>query len=331
MFGNIFRSEKKQMLPLGAWAVVITLAVLVFGGLGAMRLPGDTAFLDSHEMRYANYKVRLHNLIRNEVVPEEAYHVIIFGSSLTAQGVLRDSFFEHFFQQLGKPVHVNRVFYAGASYKMLEDPDLLAYLENARPDLLCIEDQVLFFEPLPELDWPNPLPVQFQKRYVHNLNVLKHRLLPSAFPKPGLKRQIDSTITFDVRYKQADSVISHRDSIQFEIQERSVRKRRYTRKFNRLAEQLTDSGTDLVILNLPRPAAIEGQYMSERELRRRVSLLEAYRQRFEVDYWTFERPLPFRFYWDISHLNKYGQQIYSEWLAERIEQHYNGSAADSRQ
>ena len=313
------------MIPLRGWGIVILGVLLVFGFLGYADLPADKPFKNTHEMRYSNYKIRLHNLVKAEVEQKNEYRVIIFGSSLTAQGVLRDSFFNQTFQRMGKPIKVNRVFYAGAFYKMLEDPDLLDYLEAVQPDLLCIEDQVFFFTPLPGLDWPQTSLTQFHKNYVYNLNVLKHLLFPSVFPEQGFERQIDSTLTFDVKYPQADSVISHADSSRYDIKYRTVRKMRRTRKFNRLVDRLTQNATDLVILNVPRPAKIENVYLTKRESQKKDRLLLAYQDRFDTEYWKFERSFPFRYYWDISHLNKYGQLAYSDWLLERIHQHYQNS------
>lgn len=318
MFGNTFKAGKKQVIPVRAWAVVTLLAGLIFLGFGYFDLPNANFFKNTHEMRYHTYKIRLHNLRRTESSQPDTYRVLIFGSSLTAQGVMRDSFFTERFQQLGLPVQVSRIFYAGAFYKMLEDPDLLDYLGSVQPDLLCIEDQVLLYDPLPGLDWPEPLFSTLHQNFVFNLNTLKHLMLPTVFPEPGLGKSVDSNATFDVKYPQADSIISHLDSTEYTVEMRTIRRMGRTKKFNTLAQQLKENGQSVTIIQMPRPQPVEAAFLAEKSLKRREQLLQDYHDNYGIDYWHFPKSMPFQYYWDLSHMNKHGQLIYSDWLFQHI-------------
>lgn len=306
------------MVPLWVWGAVCAMGLLLFLVLGSVDLAHSRPFKNTHELRYATYKVRLQNLQRQQPPPPDVFRVIIFGSSLTAQGVMRDSFFNKRFQQLGKPVVVNRVFYAGAFYNMLEDPDLLTFLEDVQPDLLCIEDQVLLLEPPSGLNWPGSLLTQLHTNFIYNINVLKHQALPTIFTHPGLSGPIDSAGTFNVTYPVADSTINHRDSTNYQLETRKVRGLDRTPKFNQFIKALREQGTELVALHLPRPAEIEKKYLSKGVQRQKQRLLDQYEEQADLEYWSDEWELPFRYFWDISHLNKHGQEAFSDWLFDQI-------------
>jgi hypothetical protein len=92
-------------------------------------------------------------------------------------------------------------------------------------------------------------------------------------------------------------------------------------------DQLRDQGSDIAILQLPRPEKIEHAYLTERSLRKKEELLEQYQKQYGLTYWTFTRNMPFRYYWDISHLNKHGQLIFSESLFVKILDHYDRRAS----
>ncbi|MCB0629681.1 MAG: SGNH/GDSL hydrolase family protein, partial [Lewinella sp.] len=84
-------------------------------------------------------------------------------------------------------------------------------------------------------------------------------------------------------------------------------------------------GTQIVIVNIPRPAPIETRYLSDQAIRQREKLIQRYQRSVKLDYWSFPRPLPFSYYWDLRHMNGKGRKRFSNWLFEHIQEQYDQS------
>lgn len=328
MFGNTFKSTKKQLISVRAWVLVIVISMVLFTLLGLMGMPNSDPIKRHHDEMYANFSVRMENLSAQLEAHCEAFHVVTFGSSLLASAVTQDTFFNRRFQQQGKPITVTRIFQPGAVYSMLEDPILNNFLEKFQPDLLCIEDQSFFLEPINGIIRSRSQWSKIHRNYVFNLNRMKHFLLPQIFSEPATIRKtdnpiiVDSSLTFDIDHAVLDSIIPQQDSLDFEIRMRKVRNWRASSRFNKLVQTLAEKGTTVAVINVPRPEQIEKAYLLKRERSKRERLIRKYQQKTNFEYWPFESAFPFRYYWDTRHVNKYGRKIYSDWLLERIDQHY---------
>lgn len=322
MFGNTFKSASKQMLPVQVWVVILLITAVFFTVLGVIDLPNSHPIKFNYQKNYANFQVRIANLSTQLEEHCEEFHILTFGSSLLASAVARDTFFNSRFQQEGKPITVTRIFRPGAVYTTLEDSILISFLEKFQPDLICIEDQSFFLEPNEDLTWPGSPLSRLHRNYVFNVNTLKHLLLPQVFPEPGLNFQLDPTLTFDIDHAELDSIISQQDSIDYEVTMREVRNWSGTRRFNELVQTLEKQGTRLIVINIPRPEQIEKSYLSKPQIKKRDRLIRKYQKKTSFEYWDFGQAFPFRYYWDIRHVNRYGREIYSNWLFERIDQHY---------
>lgn len=312
------------MLPLQAWGIVIGLALLIFGLLGTLKLPNSHQYQHPQQNGYLNFQHRLKNLEAQIQEEPEVFRVISIGSSLVASAVARDSFFNQQFQRTGKPIVAHRIFFPGANYTFLEDPHLLAFLEKVQPDLLCLEDQTfLFQEGKLDMVWPRPFFSDLHHTFVHNLNTLKHLLLPAYFSEPGFDGIVDSTLTFDTDYAMLDSMIAPEDSLDYQITERSIRRKNSIRRFNTLLDDLSEKGTQVAVINLARPAPVEKIHLSEAWKVRRDALVRQYQQSLNLEYWSFPEELPFRYFWDLDHMNGKGRRVYSEWLSGKIAQIYD--------
>lgn len=312
------------MLPVQIWAVVVGIALVLFGLLGTVELPNSHEFQHLQQNGYLNFQFRLKNLEAQMQKESDVFRVISIGSSLLASAMDRDSFLNKRFQTAGKPIVVHRIFFQGANYKFLNDPYLIAFLEKAQPDLLCLEDQLfLYQEGTLDMVWPRPFFSDLHYTFVYNLNTLKHLLLPAYFPEPGFNSVTDSSLTFDTDYANLDSIIAHQDSLEFEITGRTVRRKSATRKFNTLVKTLSENGTQIAVINVARPAPIEKHYLSEAWELRREKLIQQYQKVIELEYWSFPRSLTFQYYWDSSHMNGEGRKVFSSWLFERIRRHYD--------
>lgn len=324
MFGNPSGTTKKAVVPLSVWAVAVGVSMLIFGLLATVRLPNSHPFQHPQEINYLNFLQRLQNLETQINQDTTAYRVVAFGSSLLASAWDRDSNLNARFEKMGLPIRVYRAFYPGANYRFLEDPQLIGFLERTQPDLLCLEDQAFLYETaIDHLVWPRPWLSHLQHTYVHNLNTLKHLVLPEYFPEPGFSGHIPPDISFDLDHAPLDSVIVAQDSLHFEITERTIRRKSHTRKLNRLLRSLSKKGSGITVVNIPRPAPIEAGYVSKESMQQRAKLIERYQTDLGITYWAFPTALPFRYYWDDRHMNGNGRELFSDWLYQRVIQQYN--------
>ncbi|MFT6783554.1 MAG: hypothetical protein ACJA1A_003495 [Saprospiraceae bacterium] len=310
----------KKALPFKLWLAVFSIALLTVIGISNLSIFEPTEFQTPQDIFASIFKTKLANLSKKQSDRTDEYRVLIFGSSLTENAIFQDQYFQDRFQVEGKNIQVNTLFYAAAYYDMLNNPELLEYILTTKPDLLCIEDQVFLFEPKEELIKTQTLTSKLHYNYISNINILKHKIFPKFFPNPSVHDNSgDSTITFATPHPRAEIIISHEDSTNYKPIRRITRKYGKTTQFNKVLTTLNQSGTDLVILNIPRPRLIEKDLLSKKQMRKKERLINQYKEKINVEYWQFDQPLPFKYYWDIAHLNGSGQEIYSNWLFERID------------
>lgn len=312
--------KSKLQLPLTYWLISIGIAFIVIITIANLSIPQNNPFKDEGEIYTANFKIKLHNLKKELRNKKSDYKVLIFGSSLTDAGVDNSPILTKNIRAQGKDIEIIKFHRAGANYTTLETDYFIEFVESIQPDVFCIEDQTFLLQLMMGLKETKAFGYDTHFNFIYNINLIKHKLFPERVPEPGFMGAQDSTVTFNGNDMLSDKVMSHIDSTQYEVKYRFARKKRKTKRFNKLMGRLHEKGTRFIIHNVPRPHKIEEVFLSIEEKQKIAKLIEQYKTDYNLDYWIFEDKLPFQYYQDKSHLNIAGREVYSKWIFNKINQ-----------
>lgn len=312
---------KQKQLPLKFWYIILGFSLITIIIIASLSLPQNNQFRRSADINLAIFKLRLDNIQKDLLKENDDFKVVILGTSITADGIDQDTVLTNKFKNSGKKITVARLFYAAADYHLLNNVTFLDFLKAIKPDILCIEDQLFLMEPKKGLKESKSFIKNIHYNFIYNSNLLKHYIAPNLFPEPGYSIKSDLHLIFNFPRQDEDVIVPAEDSLNYDIELRNIRDFQKTNRFNKTAKALSNQGTEMVLLNLPRPRNIGSQILSLSQLKKRDELISSYKENIGLQYWQFQQELHFIHYRDQVHLNKTGRKIYSEWLFNQINEH----------
>lgn len=296
---------KRTFPPISVWLATAILSVLVIF---------TSSFVldvrEGHGIFYRDFKDRMQDLEERYQIAEEDEVVLIFGSSLTAMGIQHhDYFYERSQTETGRPIHVFKIYMYSCSAADLQDlPDFFELAIRLKADIVCFEERLLAFN---EYN-PGMLHVpKWLERFSLRVEGAKEHLLLQI--GKGLS---DEPRTFDFFWKYHEETFGI-DSTTFEPTAFNIRPYQHNKKVNQWLAKLTDIGTQVVMLNLPRPKVTEDALISARKEADFQTLLKAYQENLNLEHWVYPEILPYSHFTD-AHLNRRGMERFSDWLFHQI-------------
>lgn len=245
---------------------------------------------------------------------DSVQRVVVLGTSLVEYGVADTDFFE---QRCGKRVRVVKLYREQVNIDAFtEESPVFQLLLRYPPDVLCIEENLLLFRMAHYLKPAlNTMLFTVLSRHLwYLIDALKIRVgwLP-PHPKVALFQG----------FPMAQHQLNREDTLHVskyvaEIRSRTVRTPTELPTVAASFRKLRQRGVQLVLLNVPRPAVLETVIQGEDRVAPLQALLRHYQQQYQVDYWRFKQPLPFRYFVDYAHLNHLGNPVYSAWISDKI-------------
>lgn len=299
------------MPPLYIWGIVAALAFIV------VVLVSSSFLIDirhGHGFLYRNLIIRLDNLQADAQVSAEEEVVVILGSSLTAMSINHHEYYYQQFQgKNGRPVHVFKIYMYSCSANDLQYmTDYFEMAQKLQPDLLLIEERIFAFNELNDemIDAPAWL-----DRFSLGINSVKEQALFAMG-----KGKFDEPDIFDFFWKYHDETYGE-DSTSVQPYRTEVRRWQDNKRVNAWLSQFSKDGTDIVLLNIPRPESVEKGI----EEAKSKPVFQALVKRSEAEYglrqWDYPGYIPYKFFSGDVHLNKEGMLKYSDWLFHKIDAH----------
>jgi hypothetical protein len=84
-------------------------------------------------------------------------------------------------------------------------------------------------------------------------------------------------------------------------------------------DKLHKAGVRIIMIQVPRPGVADGVIHSGETEKLFLNVVNAYHQKYGMDYWNYPHLLPFSYFYDQGHLNKKGRMMYSQWLYSKLE------------
>ena len=252
------------------------------------------------------------NLLRQEwaMRSDSVMRVVVLGTSLVEYGVADTEFFK---RRCGKRVRLVKLYRESVGIDAFtESSPIFQLLERYPPDVLCIEENLVLFRRLGALKQG---PAETIIRQLHlQADAIKIQI---GWLAPRQKRP-----SFQ-GFPPEQHVLNQADTLNLlallaDIRSRKVRTQTELPALSESLQRLHQRRTRLVLLHLPRPAILEAIIQGEERGPLLGKLIAHHKQRYQMEYWHFNRPMPFRYFADQAHLNHLGNPIYSAWLADKI-------------
>jgi len=286
--------------PLRVWGYTAAILVIL------MALLAGEAHMPAFARPASGVSAETLNLGRLSEAAPHPLEIVALGSSKTLYAIDYDDRFTKRLAALPHPVAFHRVTFEGANFWDLE-PALRA-LASHPPDMLLLESDLLLF------DRGSRFPI-------------RHDLLP-------LEKRLDAYLSG--RKHSDDNYGQNRGAERFpSAQECAVRQSEPERllyatrlstarlstpesrqKYLELLRALRSSGTQIVLLRLPRAAWAEALLPPWAAQSNAVTLPE-FAARNGFDLWTAD-PLPAGAFCDEGHMTALGRDLYSRWLSTRL-------------
>jgi len=83
--------------------------------------------------------------------------------------------------------------------------------------------------------------------------------------------------------------------------------------------KLQKKGVRVIMVQIPRPAATDQVLHRGAKEQAFLGLMNQYKQRYQMEYWSYPALLPYTYFYDLGHLNQRGRLLYSQWLYTKLE------------
>ncbi|MEM1219282.1 MAG: hypothetical protein AAGH79_10230 [Bacteroidota bacterium] len=301
---------------MNVWIITAALSVAVGVLLAFLQMLGISDPTEAWVRgRISGYLTEMEALAQEaSILDTGTYRVVVVGSSLTQAGVDKDSIFSQRFRSHGLNIQLFRTFSRGGSNEMLWTPAFYEAIMRLEPNLVLLEDQVFAFRPREQHKLHFPF-------WIRNFNFTVNKLLENRLQVRELLSIPETKNKYFKQYLQYDQETALVDTVHYQLPRRRVRGRNFNPLFDERIEAWNKAGIQVVIYHVPRPAAIETQFLSRRERDRYEGLLNSYKADYGIGYWKKDWALPFASYFDDKHLNQRGRHQYSNWLFEQITTH----------
>ncbi len=292
---------------------------------GVLLLAGSLfmkSFLASYRAFHRNLSQTVETVLRREYAARDdtTVRVVVLGTSLTGCGVLSP---EYFARQTNGHCRVIKLFRHSANLESYtERAPIFQLLIKYPPDILCIEENLLFFD-LKDTSalTPDSLLTQNILFYLPHLvergkTWLKEGSLPPQMPPQNPFADMRPPAPDSLRDALNDT-INYGPQLRI-IGQRAVRPYASQHPLHRYLQALRSKGTRVVILHFPRPGPLEGAIYGGSTRAQLLARRAQYQQIDHVEYWHEPDVYSFNDFYDYAHLNLKGREIYSAWLARRL-------------
>ncbi|GAB4040286.1 hypothetical protein [Spirosoma gilvum] len=302
----------RQPSPLWVWLLTGVAALVVFSLLIALAFWSERQGADQ-------FTHRVETVLQKEWAAraDSITRVVVLGSSQVESGIADTAFFNG---RCPQPIRVVKLFLYSANMEdFMNESPVVQLIERYPPDVLCLEENMVLFrlahdeKPTPHnhfVEWIN-------RHFMRQLQALKVRL--------GLARQTAPSFQgFHPSHFQSNQKDTlHLSQPLADIRSRPVRTETELPALSASLQRLHQQGTQVVLLNIPRPYPLETVIQGETRAPLLARLIANYRECCQVDYWRYPYSMPFCYYIDYAHLNHLGTSVYSAWLADQICLHTN--------
>lgn len=309
-------SDSPVAKPAPLWVWGITAGVLLLAGGLFIK-----SFLNSFHQFHHNLFRAAETVLRREqdARQEAAVRVVVLGTSLTGCGVLSP---EYFARQTRGRYRVTKIFRHAANLESFtERAPIFRLLIKYPPDILCIEENLLFFD-LKDTSAliPDSLLAKNLLFYLPRLVEQGKSRLP-WWHQPAQKLPNPFADVRPPKQKRPNSVLA--DTMKYgsqirSLQQRPVRPYASDHSLHKYLQLLRRKGVRVVILHFPRPAPLEHAIYSGKARHQLLALRARYQQLDHAEYWHEPAAYPFGDFYDYAHLNVKGRAIYSAWLVRRL-------------
>jgi hypothetical protein len=295
----------------------ITGAILLLAGVLYSQ-----SFLRSYHAFHNRLAVAAETVLRHdwEARTDSAVRVIVLGTSLTGAGVLSPAYFA---QHTNGRYQVTKLYRPAANLESFtERAPIFELLVRYPPDILCIEENLLFF------DLKDGSALTPDTLLAENLLYYLPRLAEHTKEKLGWQKlaavPTPQKMFSDMTLPPADVLRDHpSDTIHYGWQlkvigQRVVRPYAAPNPVHRYLQALRSKGTRIVILHFPRPAPLEQAINRPAVAKQLTQLRRQYQEAVQAEYWHEPGAYPFGCFYDYAHLNLKGRAAYSAWLAGRL-------------
>ncbi|MDW3652318.1 MAG: hypothetical protein R8P61_34900 [Bacteroidia bacterium] len=243
--------------------------------------------------------------------------VIFVGSSLAKYGIqCPDEIYAYSNRLKKSPILLSKMYGNGEPFKrMVTTHQLLPKIAALNPDLVCIQTElaVVNLENVgAKYKADSTLKAHSLKGQLEMRSWLNRRFFKEMLGMLGYKQKMDCVA-------KAGPSIQHLDTLSY------VPQKRISRSFEELGyaheelQMLRDQGIKIVFVDVPQPAALMHQIYPPKLMQEQAILLEQYQEQLGIEYWPYTgSPLGYKYFWDYSHLTTAGQEIYTEWLIDKI-------------
>jgi hypothetical protein len=290
--------------PLYVWVVSAVLTMAFIGW--CYWYPAPYSFRNK-QAQWNSFQGCADNLEANWPFHEAQYKVLIWGSSLSCQGINHSPYFqEALADACDREVIVQKLYMLNIFSSELPHLERLFTLTAAiKPDLLLIEDHLIIYQvPAGKISGIQQKFIDKTQSLFASQKTKRGRLKKQPFFDSYNDRLLHSLQGDTTNLQPANQLIST-----FENQ-------------SLLRQQLSKYGLDsipIIAINLPRPYLIESQYLHTTSLRQIETLVKDYQSHgYDFTYWKYPQPMPFTHYSDFAHMNLQGRNRYSEWLAQML-------------
>ncbi len=255
--------------------------------------------------------------------------VAVIGSSRVARGIECPDEVRTILVENGMPpLQLNKIWESyDPFYKLVEDKNILKRLIPLKPDLICLQAEMLAIQMFKTIEKENLAIVNKYKR-IWNLTYEGNK--EKYIPK---KLKYQSKVNQEIAYNiiNANSLFkgegpctiydnyAEMDTLRESKQKRNVKKIediRYT--FDDL-KMLNDAGIKIVIIDVPLSSARSKSIRTEKFIEDLQDIKTMLKDKFDINYWEYTGPpLYYRYYADGGHLGPEGRKVYTKWLLEKI-------------
>jgi len=317
---------KRQALSLKVWIGVI-LCFVVFQYLVRLYFEEKIFYPRDLESLSDGHFDRLERDFQN--TSSDILKVAVLGSSRVAKGIECPDDIHNILAEKGKPpIQLNKIWESFDPFEIfVEHKFFLKRLLPLQPDLICIQAEMLVIQMPVDPDERNMrIERIYKKRWKLEYEGDKAKYIPKKIKYLSkVNQELVHTIIIGNPYFQGkdactiDDKYANIDTLNQDIEERTVKKMEHIRYTFDDLEMLKKAGIKVVIIETPFPAQIEKQLHSPALNKNLERLKKEFKNKFDIDYWEYTgSPMYYKYFVDGGHLNPEGRLIYTEWLLEKI-------------
>ena len=245
--------------------------------------------------------------LRSEILPktDSNYRVIMIGTSLTGQGVeCREDYHD------GKKIQLLKFWSPGDRFDFfVQSVDLIQDIKTLQPDLICFQSEIAAIKLLP----PNSQERETLLDKIVFLSTVNYKFFGQVF-KPEKKLAANDFCNPDI-LRDAQ----YEDTVRIVPRGRIIKSTENLTSVYHAIKQFKASGIKTVIVDIPRPHAIE-QLVYDSTFNTELSKIKQhYLEEKACAWWPYTgQACYFNLFQDMGHLNAMGKVWYSNWLMTQI-------------